>query len=138
VGELHLHTLHHHLPAITARMTTIQGRTGQLASAFHLVSFSVDPDYGHAERLAAYARAHQRQSADVELPHRPEQAVKDTVVSGLKIAMEKEKREDGGVEGVLTTAATSFSSTGRAGFAATTTRRRATWWTRWFGTPPCS
>jgi len=31
----------------------------------------------------------------------PEQAVKDTVVSGLKIAMEKEKREDGGVEGVL-------------------------------------
>src|SRR5574342_75804 len=45
-------------PTVTRRMATIQRRTRSLVDQFHLVSFTVDPEYDTPERLAAYARSY--------------------------------------------------------------------------------
>jgi len=77
-------------PAITARMAEVQRRTGQLAPAFHLVSFSVDPAYDTPERLSAYARFHRASPRMWSFLTGPEEAVKDAVVNGLRVAMGRE------------------------------------------------
>ena len=87
-------------PAITAKMAKVQARTGQLAPAFHLVSFSVDPDYDTPERLLAYARAHRAALRAWTFLTGPDGKVKDTVVKGLKVAVGKEKGDDG-AEGIF-------------------------------------
>ena len=74
-------------PAITARMARIQDRTRELAPAFHLVSFSVDPDYDTPARLAEYARHHRASPRLWSFLTGPEEAVKDAVVKGLKVSM---------------------------------------------------
>lgn len=81
-------------PRITAQMSRVQDRTRQLAPAFHLVSFSVDPEYDTPERLAAYARLHRASPRLWTFLTGPEQAVKLAVVDGLKVAV---GREGGGV-----------------------------------------
>jgi len=45
-------------PLTTATMARVQSRTRQLVPDFHLISFSVDPDYDTPARLGGYARAH--------------------------------------------------------------------------------
>lgn len=85
-------------PAITAQMTRIQARTTQLAPAFHLVSISVDPDYDTPERLHAYASAHRATPRAWTFLTGPTGRVKDTVVNGLKVAMGKERGDDGAEE----------------------------------------
>jgi protein SCO1/2 len=82
-------------PAITAKMAQVQKRTGQLAPAFHLVSFSVDPAYDTPERLSAYARFHRASPRMWSFLTGPEEAVKEAVVSGLRVSMGREA----GVEG---------------------------------------
>jgi len=82
-------------PAITARMAEVQKRTEQLAPVFHLVSFSVDPDYDTPERLSAYARFHRASPRMWSFLTGPEEAVKEAVVSGLRVSMGREA----GVEG---------------------------------------
>ncbi len=74
-------------PAITARMARIQDRTRGLAPAFHLVSFSVDPGYDTPARLADYARAHRASPRLWTFLTGPEEAVKEAVVSGLRVSM---------------------------------------------------
>jgi len=88
-------------PAITARMAAIQGRTRQLAPAFRLVSFSVDPDYDTPERLAEYARSHHASPRTWSFLTGKEEAVKATVVQGLKVAMGREKSDDGSADGIF-------------------------------------
>ncbi len=88
-------------PRITARMARLQGRARQLAPAFHLVSFSVDPGFDTPERLAAYARAHRASPRMWTFLTGAEDAVKEAVVSGMKIAMEREAGADGRSRGVL-------------------------------------
>jgi len=88
-------------PRITARMAKVQDRTRQLAPAFHLVSFSVDPGHDTPARLAEYARAHRASPRLWTFLTGPEQAVKDAVVGGLKVYMGKEQGEDGGFEGIF-------------------------------------
>jgi protein SCO1/2 len=88
-------------PAVTAKMARIQGRTRQLAPAFHLVSFSVDPEFDTPERLAAYARAHRASPRLWSFLTGAEPVVKAAVVDGMKIAMERQGGPDGRFEGVL-------------------------------------
>jgi protein SCO1/2 len=88
-------------PNITAKMTRIQDRTRNLGSAFHLVSFSVDPEYDTPERLADYARAHRASPRLWSFLTGPEAEVKEAVVSGLKIAVGREKSDDGRFEGIF-------------------------------------
>jgi protein SCO1/2 len=88
-------------PGITARMTRIQDRTRNLGSAFHLVSFSVDPEFDTPERLAAYARAHRASPRLWSFLTGPEAEVKEAVVQGLKIAVGREQSDDGRFEGIF-------------------------------------
>lgn len=78
-------------PAITGKMAEVQRRTGQLAPALHLVSFSVDPAYDTPERLAAYARFHRASPRMWSFLTGPEEAVKQAVVGGLKTSMGREE-----------------------------------------------
>lgn len=88
-------------PRITAQMARIQGRTRQLAPAFHLVSFSVDPEFDTPERLARYAASHRASPRLWSFLTGPELVVKQAVVDGMKVAMQKEVRADGAFGGVL-------------------------------------
>jgi protein SCO1/2 len=88
-------------PNITAKMAKIQSRTKQLEPAFHLVSFSVDPEYDSPERLAEYARLHHASPRLWTFLTGPDEAVKNTVVGGLKIAVGREKGDDGGFDGIF-------------------------------------
>jgi protein SCO1/2 len=88
-------------PAITAKMSRIQDRTRNLGAAFHLVSFSVDPGYDTPERLAEYARAHRASPRLWSFLTGPEAEVKEAVVNGLKIAVGREKSDDGRFDGIF-------------------------------------
>lgn len=88
-------------PRITARMAEVQRRTQQLAPAFHLVSFSVDPEYDSSERLRDYARSHHASPRLWTFLTGPEDAVKEAVVGGLKVSMGKERGPGGGPEEIF-------------------------------------
>lgn len=88
-------------PNITAKMTRIQDRTRNLGSAFHLVSFSVDPQFDTPARLQAYATAHHASPRLWSFVTGPEEEVKDAVVNGLKVAMGREKGDDGRFDGIF-------------------------------------
>ena len=87
-------------PRIIARMAEVQRRTQQLAPALHLVSFSVDPGYDTPQRLRDYARSHHASPRLWSFLTGPEEAVKRAVVGGLKVAMGKERSDDGS-EGIF-------------------------------------
>jgi protein SCO1/2 len=82
-------------PKLTKRMAEVQHRTRNLGDAFHLVSFTVDPDNDTPERLAAYAREYRAS------PHRwtfltgSLADIETTVVKGFKVAMGKEEANAG-------------------------------------------
>jgi protein SCO1 len=82
-------------PKLTKRMAELQHRTRNLGDAFHLVSFTVDPDNDTPERLAAYAREYRAS------PHRwtfltgTLGDIETTVVKGFKTAMGKEEADPG-------------------------------------------
>lgn len=88
-------------PRITARMAEVQRRTQQLAPAFHLVSFTVDPEYDTPERLRGYARSHRASPRLWSFLTGPEEAVKEAVVGGLKVSMGKERGPGGGPEEIF-------------------------------------
>src|SRR6266446_2449814 len=77
--------------AITRQMARIQGRTRNLEPAFHLVSISVDPEFDDPPRLAAYARAHRASPRMWTFLTGPIDAVRETVVLGLRISMDPER-----------------------------------------------
>jgi protein SCO1/2 len=88
-------------PSITATMSRIQDRTRNLGASFHLVSFSVDPEFDTPERLAAYARGHRASPRLWSFLTGPEAAVKEAVVRGLKIAVGREQGDDGRFDGIF-------------------------------------
>jgi len=75
-------------PAITSTMARIQGRTRNLAPAFRLVSFSVDPGFDTPGRLEAYARAHRASPRMWSFLTGPVEAVRSAVEQGLKVSMD--------------------------------------------------
>lgn len=79
-------------PIFTEKMGEVQHRGKNLGDIFHLVSFSVDPEYDTPEVLNAYADAHKVSSRMWSFLTGPIDDVKKTVVEGLKVTMEE--RED--------------------------------------------
>ena len=87
-------------PATTRQMARIQDRTRNLEPAFHLVSFSVDPEFDDPGRLAAYARAHRASPRMWTFLTGPADTVHETVVRGLRVSMGREP-EHPGAEGIF-------------------------------------
>jgi protein SCO1 len=74
-------------PAITTTMGKVQQRARGIEQGFRLVSFTVDPQYDTPERLAEYARTHRASPRIWRFLTGPLEAMKQTVVDGLKISM---------------------------------------------------
>ncbi len=87
-------------PAFTGKMAEIEDRTRELGSLFHLVSFSVDPDYDTPKRLNAYAKRYKASPETWRFLTGPLGDVKSTVSNGLKIAMGNDGPE-GTFEGIF-------------------------------------
>ncbi|HEU4384936.1 MAG TPA: SCO family protein [Anaeromyxobacteraceae bacterium] len=87
-------------PAISRQMARIQARTRNLEPAFHLVSISVDPQFDDPGRLAAYARGHRASPRMWTFLTGPTEAVRQTVVQGLRISMGRDP-DLPGAEGVF-------------------------------------
>jgi protein SCO1 len=87
-------------PAITRQMARVQARTRNLEPAFHLVSISVDPEFDDPGRLAAYARANRASPRMWTFLTGPIDAVRETVVRGLRVSMGRDPERPGG-EGVF-------------------------------------
>lgn len=74
-------------PAITATMARIQHRARGIEPGFRLISFSVDPAYDTPAVLSAFAAKHRASPQMWRFFTGSLDAVKATVVDGLKIAM---------------------------------------------------
>lgn len=82
-------------PKLTARMADIQHRSRHLGEAFHLVTFTVDPENDTPERLAAYAQSYHANGARWSFLTGSLDQIESTVLKGFKIAMGKEPTEPG-------------------------------------------
>lgn len=80
-------------PAITAKMGEIQKRARGIDQAFRLVSFSVDPQHDTPAVLAEYAHRHKASPRMWHFLTGSLDAIRGTVVDGLKIAMGEPKGE---------------------------------------------
>jgi protein SCO1 len=72
-------------PALTRVVTRVQDRTRALEPAFHLVTFSVDPDYDTPGRLADYARTAHASPRMWTFLTGPSDEVRATVERGLRV-----------------------------------------------------
>ena len=77
-------------PKLTKRMVQIQHRSRNLGQAFHLVTFTVDPDTDTPEVLAAYAAKNHADPSRWHFLTGSLASIETTVVKGFKIAMGKE------------------------------------------------
>jgi protein SCO1/2 len=82
-------------PKLTKRMQEIQHRARNLGDAFHLVTFTVDPENDTPERLAAYANLYHAMPNRWTFLTGPLKDVEPTVVKGFKLAMGKEEASPG-------------------------------------------
>lgn len=78
-------------PKLTKRMQVIQHRARNLGQAFHLVTFTVDPENDTPERLAVYAREYHADASRWTFLTGPLGDVETTVVKGFKLAMGKDE-----------------------------------------------
>jgi protein SCO1/2 len=83
-------------PALTKRMARIQHRARHLGQAFHLVTFTVDPETDTPARLAQYAAGYHADPSRWSFLTGSLADIEGTVVKGFKIAMGKEPIGDGG------------------------------------------
>lgn len=74
-------------PAITAKMAVIQKRARGIDQAFRMVSFSVDPGHDTPAVLSAYAHRHKASPRIWKFLTGPLDAIRTTVVDGMKIAV---------------------------------------------------
>jgi len=82
-------------PKLTKRMFEIQHRTRNLGDAFHLVTFTVDPENDTPDRLAEYAYANRASPGRWTFLTGPLDTIEGTVVKGFKMAMGKEELSPG-------------------------------------------
>jgi protein SCO1/2 len=82
-------------PKLTKRMFEIQHRTRNLGDAFHLVTFTVDPENDTPDRLAEYAYANRASPGRWTFLTGPLDTIESTVVKGFKMAMGKEELSPG-------------------------------------------
>lgn len=76
-------------PVFTRKLARVQERTRELGDSVHLVSFSVDPDYDTPAVLTAYAKEHRANPRVWTFLTGTLEAIRSTVVDGLKIQMGK-------------------------------------------------
>lgn len=88
-------------PRLTQRMATLQDRTRDLGDAFHLVSFTVDPENDTPDKLLAYAREHHADPARWTYVTGPLSAIEPTVIGGFKMMMGKRADPDTGLLSVF-------------------------------------
>jgi protein SCO1 len=88
-------------PVFSAKMAEVQTRTRELADKLHLVSFSVDPAYDKPAVLNAYAARFGADPARWTFLTGDTQAVKHTVVDGLKILMQENPEAENVGESIL-------------------------------------
>jgi protein SCO1 len=88
-------------PAITAKMARIQSRVRNLAPAFHLVSFTADPEYDTPARLAEYAKMFHASPRIWSFLTGSPTAIREIAVNGLKMSLGEERKDDGRFEGVF-------------------------------------
>jgi protein SCO1/2 len=81
-------------PAITAKMARIQSRMRNLAPAFHLVSFSADPEYDTPARLDAYAKSYRASPRLWSFLTGPPAVVRELAIHGLKLSFGRERGDD--------------------------------------------
>lgn len=77
-------------PRISSAMAAVQARSEGLGEAFHLVSFTVDPDNDTVEVLADYGREYRADPARWTFLRGDQPALMRVVVDGFKLAMGKE------------------------------------------------
>jgi protein SCO1 len=82
-------------PKLTERMAKIQRRSRGLGQAFHLVTFTVDPENDTPERLASYATSYHADPSRWSFLTGSLGSIEATVVKGFKIAMGKEPVAEG-------------------------------------------
>jgi protein SCO1 len=80
-------------PAFTAKMAEVRHRSRGLGNAIHLVSFSVDPEHDTPETLLAYAKKSKSSPGVWSFLTGPMEAVKEVVITGLKMSMGNEDPE---------------------------------------------
>jgi len=88
-------------PGITAKMARIQSRMRNVAPAFHLVSFSADPEYDTPARLDAYAKSYRASPRLWSFLTGPPAAVRELAVHGLKMSLGTERSDDRDFEGIF-------------------------------------
>jgi protein SCO1/2 len=77
-------------PALTVKLARVQARVRNLEPALHIVSFSVDPGFDTPARLLAYARSHRASPRMWTFLTGNDDAVRQTVEKGLRVAMGRE------------------------------------------------
>lgn len=82
-------------PKLTTRMAKIQHRSRNLGDAFHLVTFTVDPENDTPARLAQYAATYHADPSRWSFLTGQLGDLETTVVKGFKIAMGKEELSPG-------------------------------------------
>jgi protein SCO1/2 len=82
-------------PKLTTRMAQLQRRSRHLGDAFHLVTFTVDPENDTPERLAQYAATYHVNPRRWTFLTGSLQDIEATVVKGFKLAMGKEEASPG-------------------------------------------
>jgi len=87
-------------PAITEKMARIHSRMRNLAPAFHLVSFSADPEYDTPARLDAYAKSYRASPRLWSFLTGSPAAVRELAAQGLKMSFGRERSDDGRFEGL--------------------------------------
>jgi protein SCO1/2 len=81
-------------PLFTQKMYEIQHRGRQLGEYFHLVSFTVDPEFDKPDVLLAYAKEHKASPRMWSFLTGERDALKKTIVDGLHVQMTKEGTDD--------------------------------------------
>jgi protein SCO1 len=87
-------------PALTAKMSRIQSRTRNLAPAFHLVSFSADPEYDTPARLDAYAKSYRASPRLWSFLTGPPAVVRELAVQGLKMSLGEQRVDELDAQGI--------------------------------------
>jgi protein SCO1/2 len=81
-------------PALTGQMVKVQNRGKNLGEAWHLVSFSVDPEHDKPEVLDAYAKKFNASPRMWSFLTGEREELRRTIVEGLKVHMTKDGPDD--------------------------------------------
>jgi protein SCO1/2 len=88
-------------PVFTMKMRRVQDRTGDVAEALKLISFSVDPEHDTPQVLAEYAATHHADADRWRFITGSFDDVRRVVTDGLAMAMEEMSAQDSGAPDIV-------------------------------------